>query len=176
MRRSRCRNAADMCSRWALAKTQMQSSRTIMPVSLVWRHCAPRGRQLLDVQTTTWPASGASAFILLSRLVVFSLSRPIVFVFSLVPRAQLPSQQLPSQPTPGTRGDLRQNAVRVIAVDPPIALARTRRLVADSSRKGRRNLAVDLRCPPCLRAFAIAIVTRRAETSVGWLGEERSDE
>ena len=26
------------------------------------------------------------------------------------------------------------------------------------------------------RAFAIAIVTRRAETPVGWLGEERSDE
>ncbi len=33
--------------------------------------------------------------------------------------------------------------------------------------------------PHCLRAkraFAIAIVTRRAETPVGWLGEERSDE
>src|SRR5215470_8116930 len=93
---------------------------------------------------------------------------------SLVPRAQLPSQQ-----TLGTRGDLRQNAVRVIAVDPPIAPARTRRLVADSLRKSRRDLAVDLRSPHCLRAkraFAIAIVTRRAETPVGWLGEERSDE
>src|SRR6185437_13520367 len=33
--------------------------------------------------------------------------------------------------------------------------------------------------PHCLRAkraFAIAIVTRRAETPVGWLSEERSDE
>ena len=92
---------------------------------------------------------------------------------SLAPRTQLPSQQ-----TLGTRGDLRQNAVRIIAVDHPIAPARTRRLVADSLRKSRR-LAVDLRSPDCLRAkraFAIAIVTRRAETPVGWLGEERSDE
>src|SRR5581483_1737380 len=35
------------------------------------------------------------------------------------------------------------------------------------------------RSPHCLRAkrvLAIAIVTRRAETPVGWLGEERSDE
>jgi hypothetical protein len=41
------------------------------------------------------------------------------------------------------------------------------------------TLAVDLRSPHCLRAkraFAIAIVTRRAETPAGWLGEERSDE
>src|ERR1043165_9192089 len=65
------------------------------------------------------------------------------------------------------------------AVDTPIAPARTRRLVADSLRKRRRDLAVDSRSPHCLRAkraFAIAIVTRRAETPVGWLGEERSDE
>src|SRR6185295_18736442 len=52
----------------------------------------------------------------------------------------------------------------------------SRRLVADSLRKSRRDLAVDLRSPHCLRAkrtFAIAIVIRRAETPVGWLGEER---
>src|SRR5689334_24363093 len=57
--------------------------------------------------------------------------------------------------------------------------ARTRRLAADLLRKSRRDLAVDLRSPHCLRAkraFAIAIVTRRAETPVGWLGEERSDD
>src|SRR6185312_2157997 len=93
---------------------------------------------------------------------------------SVVPRAQLPSQQ-----NLGTRGDLRQNALRVIAVNPPIAPARTRRLVADSLRKSRRDVAVDLRSPHCLRAkraLAIVIVTRRAETPVGWLGEERSDE
>jgi hypothetical protein len=74
---------------------------------------------------------------------------------SLVPRAQLPNQQ-----TLGTRGDLRQHAVRVIAVAPPIAPARTRRLVADSLRKSRRDLAVDLRSSPLFaseRAFAIAI-------------------
>ena len=51
------------------------------------------------------------------------------------------------QETLGTRGDLRQHAVRPIAVDPPIAPARTRRLVADSLRKSRRDLAVDLRSP-----------------------------
>jgi len=45
----------------------------------------------------------------------FALSCPPRPPRSLVPRAQLPSQQ-----TLGTRGDLRQNAVRVIAVDPPI--------------------------------------------------------
>jgi len=93
---------------------------------------------------------------------------------SLVPRAQLPSQE-----TLGTRGDLRQHAVRPIAVDPPIAPARTRRLVADSLRKSRRDLAVDLRSPTLFASeakFAIAIVTRRAETPAGWLGEERSDE
>src|SRR5215470_4919964 len=93
---------------------------------------------------------------------------------SLVLRAQLPTQQ-----ALGTRGDLRQNAVRIIAVDPPIAPLRTRRLVADSLRKSRCDLAIDLRNRDCLRAkraFAIAIVTRRAETPAGWLGEERSDE
>ena len=95
------------------------------------------------------------------------------------PRSLVPMAQLPSQQTLGTRSDLRQNAVRVIAVDHSIASARTRRLVADSLRKSRRNSAVDLRSSHCLRAkraFAIAIVTRRAETPVGWLGEERSDE
>src|SRR5262245_54199704 len=93
---------------------------------------------------------------------------------SLVPRAQPPTQQ-----TLGTRGDLRQNAVRVIAMDPPIAPRRTRRPVANSLQNSRRELAVHLRSSHCLRAkraFAIAIVTRRAETPVGWLGEERSDE
>jgi len=40
-----------------------------------------------------------------------------------------------------SRGDLRQHAVRPIAVDPPIAPARTRRLVADSLRKSRRDLS-----------------------------------
>src|SRR6516164_7281109 len=101
------------------------------------------------------------------------------FALSCPPRSLVPRAQLPSQQTLGTRGDLRQNAVRVIAVDPPIAPARTCRLVADSLRKSRRDLAVDLRSPHCLRAkraSAIAIVTRRAETPVGWLGEERSDE
>src|SRR3954467_7472684 len=55
------------------------------------------------------------------------------------------------------------------AVDPPTAPARTHRLVADPLRVSRRDLAVDLRSRHCLRAkraFAIAIVTRRAETPV----------
>ena len=42
-------------------------------------------------------------------------------------------------------------------------------------RKSRRNFGSLLATPHCLRA-AIAIVTRRAETPAGWLGEERSDE
>src|SRR3954451_17359995 len=38
------------------------------------------------------------------------------------------------------------------------------------------RLGIQLAKPPCFRALAIAIVTRRAETPEGWLGEERSDE
>ena len=41
------------------------------------------------------------------------------------------------------------------------------------------SLAVDLRSPALFASeasVAIVIVTRRAETPVGWLGEERSDE
>ena len=60
-----------------------------------------------------------------------------------------------------------------------MAPGQTRQLVTDSLRKSRRDLAVDVRSPDCLRAkrvLAIVIVTRRAETPAGWLGEERSDE
>ena len=56
----------------------------------------------------------------------------------------------------------------------------------DTSASGRfiakeppRLWQLTCEAPHCLRAkraFAIAIVTRRAETPVGWLGEERSDE
>src|SRR5512138_1398769 len=56
-------------------------------------------------------------------------------LLSCPPRSLVPRTQLPSQQTLGTRGDLRQNAVRVIAVDSPIAPARTRRLVADSCER-----------------------------------------
>ena len=93
---------------------------------------------------------------------------------SLVPRAQLPSQE-----TLGTRGDLRQNAVRVIAMDPPIAPARTRRLVADSLRKSRCDLAVDLRSPLLFASEASVCDSDRypkGRDTLGWLGEERSDE
>src|SRR5579871_4090103 len=89
------------------------------------------------------------------------LTEPTVRTLRLLscpPRLLVPSAQLPSQQTFGTRGDLRQNAVRVIAVGPPIAPVRTRGLAADSLRKSGRNFAIDLRNPRCLRAFAIAIV------------------
>lgn len=57
---------------------------------------------------------------------------------------------------------------------------RTRRLVADSLRKSRRDLAVDLRRPALFASEASACDSDRypkgRETPVGWLGEERSDE
>src|SRR5215813_3483267 len=65
-----------------------------------------------------------------------------------------PGPNFQAKQTLGTRGDLRQNAVRIIAVDPPIAPARTRRLVADSLRKSRRDLAVDLQSPPLFASEA----------------------
>lgn len=99
---------------------------------------------------------------------------------SCPPRSLVPMAQLPSQQTLGTRGDLRQNAVRVIAVDHSIASARTRRLVADSLRKSRRDLAVDLRSPPLFASEASVCDSDRypegRDTRVGWLGEERSNE
>ena len=97
-------------------------------------------------------------------------------LLSCPPRLLVPRAKLASRQALRSRGDLRQNAVRVIAVDHPIAPARTRRLVADSLRKSRREFCEAPHCLRAKRAFAIAIVTRRAETPVGWLGEERSDE
>ena len=77
-----------------------------------------------------------------SRDLMLFLTDPTVRTMrflSCPPRSLVPRAQLPSQETLGTRGDLRQNAVGVIAVDHPIAPARTRRLVADSLRKSRRD-------------------------------------
>src|SRR5262245_9684630 len=98
--------------------------------------------------------------------------RPTAVGAFILPSSVAGSPGLPSQQTLGTR--LRQNAVRVIAVDHPIAPVRTRRLEVYSLPESRSDFG--LRSPHCLRALAIAIVTRRAETPVGWLGEERSDE
>jgi hypothetical protein len=66
------------------------------------------------------------------------LTQPTVRTLRLLscpPRLPAPMAQFPSQQTLGTRGDLRQNAARAIAVDPPIAPARTRRLAADSLQR-----------------------------------------
>src|SRR5579871_6399097 len=85
-----------------------------------------------------------------SRDLLLLLADPTVRTLRLLscpPRSLVPRAQFPSQQTLGTRGDLRQNAVRIIAVDPPIVPARMRRLVIDSSRRAAATWRLTCEAP-----------------------------
>ena len=77
---------------------------------------------------------------------------------------------------PARRNPSHVNGLRFERRAPFISPSCRRGLRVAGSRKSHRDLAANSRSPHCFRALAIAIVTRRAETPEGWLGEERSDE